>query len=459
MSLQIGRTGKATAGRLGRPDRGGTVIPSGRKRFVKIAEHTAAWRHLLSKRDFRWLWVGQLISQFGDGLTKVALLWFVYKLTGSALKMTVIGVLQTIPPLFLGPLAGVYLDRLPKRATMMIIDLARAGLLVLIPLLYTFDLLSLTLLYALVFITALFSMAFGPALNATVPLVARQDELTTANAIMQSCFTVGQVLGPALSGILITVIGAPNVLSLNAAAFFVSALCKIPLRLPQESSRGGRLSSKVVWHDLREGFGFVFVQRRMLLLLMVMASLFTMGATGYIFLLPVIGERILHVESVGVGYLWSAYGGGFLVTTIWLALQEHVTLLRQLLMISGSALIGGLSVLILVWQPPIIVAAALNVAIGGSSALLLPIVSAILQQASPKDLLARVFGVFNTGTMAFAMIGMMVFGWIADRFHALMSLTGIAAVNLTTTIVTLLLIPWCLNLARTSGNKSCVTGT
>jgi len=68
---------------------------------------------LLRSRDFGFLWAGQVISQIGDGLNKVALLWFVYELTGSALKMTLIGLLQTIPPLLLGPLIGVYLDRLP----------------------------------------------------------------------------------------------------------------------------------------------------------------------------------------------------------------------------------------------------------------------------------------------------------------------------------------------------------
>ena len=74
----------------------------------------AGWQ-LLKSRDFSLLYAGQLISQIGDGLNKVALLWFVYDLTGSALKMMVIGLLQTIPPLLFGPLIGVCLDRLSKK--------------------------------------------------------------------------------------------------------------------------------------------------------------------------------------------------------------------------------------------------------------------------------------------------------------------------------------------------------
>ncbi len=71
--------------------------------------NVTGWR-LLGTRDFGCLWAGQVISQIGDGLNKVALLWFVYEMTGSALKMTAIGLLQTIPPLVFGPLIGVYLD-------------------------------------------------------------------------------------------------------------------------------------------------------------------------------------------------------------------------------------------------------------------------------------------------------------------------------------------------------------
>jgi hypothetical protein len=66
---------------------------------------------LLRNRNVRWLYAGQIISQIGDGVTKVALLWFVYNTTESALKMTLIGVLQTVPPLIFGPFAGVVFHR------------------------------------------------------------------------------------------------------------------------------------------------------------------------------------------------------------------------------------------------------------------------------------------------------------------------------------------------------------
>src|SRR5881396_3323356 len=83
-------------------------------------------QRLLTTRDFGWLWWGQLVSQIGDGITRLALLWFVYSITGSALQTTVIGLLQTLPPVIFGPLIGVYLDRLPKKSIMIVSDLLRA---------------------------------------------------------------------------------------------------------------------------------------------------------------------------------------------------------------------------------------------------------------------------------------------------------------------------------------------
>ena len=75
------------------------------------------WR-LVKTRDFGLLWWGQVTSQVGEGLNKFALLWFVYELTGSALMIAMIGLLQTIPPLIFGPFIGVYLDRLQKKQVM-----------------------------------------------------------------------------------------------------------------------------------------------------------------------------------------------------------------------------------------------------------------------------------------------------------------------------------------------------
>ena len=414
-----------------------------------IGGKTGGWRQLLYDRNVRWLYSGQIISQIGDGVSKVALLWFVYAMTDSALKMSLIGVLQTIPPLVFGPFAGVLLDRIAKRRAMIVIDLVRTGLLASIPVLHAMGLLTLPWLYVLVFVIAMFSMAFGPALNATLPLVVKKDQLTRVNALMQSAMTIGQLLGPALSGILIASIGAQNALYVNAGGFLISALCKIPLRVSEV--RPHRSSSNV-WtqavKDLKDGIRFVFVKQRLLFLLMIVASVFTLGSTAFVYLLPVIGDRLLHVGSVALGSLWSSLSVGILLTTVWLLWKPQQRICGRIWMIAVAAAVAGGAVPALLISSSLVFASALIVVIGGTSGLITPLVSASLQERTPKDLMARVFGLFNTGTMVFSMVGMTLFGWMADSFGPAVCLMTIGAVNGAAAAISMVLLPWCYRLAK-----------
>lgn len=412
------------------------------------------WRSLLRERNVRWLFVGQTISQVGDGVSKVALLWFVYAMTDSALKMSLIGVLQTIPPLVFGPFAGVLLDRIEKRRAMIVIDTVRTALLASIPILHAAGLLNLPVLYVLVFVIAMFSMAFGPALNSTLPLIVKKEQLTGVNALMQSAMTIGQLLGPALSGILIAGIGAQNALYVNAAGFLISALCKVPLRLPHvraHRSSGNAWTQAV--KDLKDGVRFVFVKQRLLFLLMIVASISTLGSTAFVYLLPVIGDRLLHVGSVALGWLWSSLSAGILATTVWLIWKPQQTVCGRIWMIAVAAAIAAGAVPSLLLSEQMVFAAALIIVIGATSGLITPLVSASLQERTPKDLMARVFGLFNTGTMVFAMIGMTVFGWAADRFGPGISLVTIGVVNGVAATVSMVLLPWCYRLAKHTSSQ------
>ncbi|MER3423720.1 MAG: MFS transporter, partial [Nitrospiraceae bacterium] len=233
----------------------------------------AGWK-LLTTRDFGLLWSGQAVSQIGDSLNKVALLWFVYELTGSALKMTLIGLLQTIPPLLLGPLIGVYLDRLPQKPVMIWIDLLRTVMVLLIPLLHALDALTLNRLYALVFLIAIFSTVFGPALASSVPLVVPRARLIAANALLQTTTNIGVLVGPAISGVGIALIGAEHVLYVNGATYLISALCLMPIRVRKLTKPGAQPMSGHLLHEMLEGFRFVFIQQRLILALMITAALY-----------------------------------------------------------------------------------------------------------------------------------------------------------------------------------------
>jgi MFS family permease len=391
------------------------------------------WR-LIKTRDFGLLWWGQATSQIGEGLNKVALLWFVYELTGSAMKMTMVGLLQTIPPLLFGPLIGVYLDRLPKKAVMVWVDILRAFLTFLIPALYATDQLSIEGLYGLIFLTSVVSTIFGPALVSAVPLLVRSSELMSANALIQGTNNIGMLLGPAISGVMIALINAENVLFVNSATFLISALCLMPIRFRVPHVTGAENSSSM-WEELKVGFRFVFGRQSMVFTLVIISSLYNLGVSAFVFILPVYAKEFLQVGPVQLGWLWSALGVGMLAASTWLAWKKHSDMRGRLRIVVSGMTIGGLAVCSLSLLETPLIAAGVVIIVGGSTAVLNPIVWALLQEVTPEHLIGRVLTTFSVGSMASAMAGMTGFGWVADSIGPAASLVGLGLVLLLTAAV------------------------
>ena len=394
------------------------------------------WR-LIKTRDFGLLWWGQVTSQIGEGLNKVALLWFVYELTGSAMMIATVGLIQTVPPLLFGPLIGVYLDRLRKKPVMIWVDLIRTGLTFLIPALYGLGHLSIEGLFVLIFLQSMVSTVFGPALVSAVPLLVRRGELVSANALIQGTNNIGSLLGPAVSGVLIALIGAQHVLYVNAATFFISALCLMPIRSNEAIAEGAHVSAQPgsLLSDLSVGFRFVFGSRSTVFLLVVITALFNLGASAFVFVLPVYAKELLQVGPVQLGWLWSALGAGMLAASSWLAFrQKNDVRSRMQILVSGTT-VGGLATCTLAVLESPLLAAGFVILVGAGAAVLNPVVWALLQEVTPSHLMGRVLTTFSTGSMAAAMVGMSGFGWIADAIGPAQSLVGLGLVLLLTAFV------------------------
>lgn len=403
------------------------MIPEGRAK--------TGWR-LLTTKDFGLLFSGQVVSQIGDSMNKVALLWFVYELTGSAFSMTVIGLLQTIPPLVFGPLIGVYLDRMRKKPVMIWVDLIRTVLVTLIPLFHALDALTLERLYIIVFATSIVSTIFGPALSSAVPLMASRTQLPAANALIQGTANIGLLIGPAVSGLGIAVMGAQNVLYLNAVTFMISVLCLVPISLRETPGTSARLGCGVgIIQDLLVGFRFIFFQHRTVLLLMLTATLYSLGASAFVFILPVFARELLDASPYELGWLWSSLGIGMLIASVLLARMNQGDIRSRLQLIAATLAVGAVAVCTLGMLEAPALAAVLIVVFGGSTAVFTPIVWAMLQELTPESLLGRVFTTFSTGAMASAMTGMAGFGWAADAVGPAASLLGIGLVLLGTAFV------------------------
>ena len=169
-----------------------------------------------------------------------------------------------------------------------------------------------------VFLLAVVSTIFGPALSASVPQIVQRHQLTAANALLQTTTNVGLLIGPLISGIGIALIGSQNVLYVDAATFFVSALCLVGIRLRPLALSSRDAVRGTLFQELMAGIRFVCFEQKVLVL-MVAAALYSLAASAFAFMLPVFAEQNLSAGALEVGVLWSALGAGMLATSTWLA--------------------------------------------------------------------------------------------------------------------------------------------
>ncbi|MFY4727970.1 MFS transporter [Nitrospira sp. BLG_2] len=393
-------------------------------------------RPLLLTRDFGLVWSGQLISQIGDGISRLALLWFVYAVTGSPLKTSIIGLLQTIPPIVLGPIIGVYVDRLPKKVLLITSDVLRALLIGLIPCLIPVESFTVTVLYVLVLLHAIATAVFGPALTAAIPAFVPKTQFTAANALLQSTTSLGIIFGPALSGLGIAAYGSQEVLCLNAATYMISAGCLAWVRFKKPASQiSARAARPTMLQDLVEGFRYSVVTQPTILLLTGTAALYTFGTSALTALFPVFARKMLGLGPIEVGYLWSAVGIGLFATSIGLLWATHWTLKDRMLLITGSSVLSGAALCALTGTLDPYIAGLLMGLVGCGMGAFTPIAWGIIQELAPKQMVGRVLGLYGTGSMTAAIGGISAFGWITEQQGPETGVLGIGLVLLVTALV------------------------
>lgn len=190
-----------------------------------------------------------------------------------------------------------------------------------------------------------------------------------------------------------------------------------------------------VMQELLSGFRFVFGSHRTIFALVIIAALYNLGTSAFVFLLPVYAKELLQVGPVQLGWLWSALGMGMLMASVWLAGIRQGGAQNRLRIIARAMTVGGIAVCGLSMLETTLFAGALILLIGGSTAMFYPVVWAQLQELTPAHMTGRVFTTFSTGSMASAMAGMTGFGWAADAIGPEVSLIGLGLVLLLTAVV------------------------
>ena len=208
--------------------------------------------------DFRRLWLGYSVSALGSEITVLALPITAAVLLGaSALQMGVLTAAATVPNLAIGLLAGVWVDRLPRRRPLLVAtDLASAAALLSIPLAWWLGRLTVTQLVVVELAVGCARVLFRPAYQSHLPQVVDRDRLTRASGQLRSSDSAAMLVGPGLGGLLVQAVSAPAAIVLDAASFLVSATCIRALRRPERTTPA-RSESRSLRGELGEGLAAV----------------------------------------------------------------------------------------------------------------------------------------------------------------------------------------------------------
>lgn len=182
------------------------------------------FRDLLRDKNFLFLWLGQVISNFGDRLNQMALIALIFERTpGSAIALAKLIALTIIPVFLIGPVAGAWVDRLNKRNTMIICDLLRGMLVLSIP--YFISRNQILPIYLVVFLTFSVSRFFIPSKMAMIPDLVSREKLLVANTLSDTTHMIGNIVGLVAAGIIVNIafIGAVGGFYIDASSFFISA--------------------------------------------------------------------------------------------------------------------------------------------------------------------------------------------------------------------------------------------
>lgn len=362
---------------------------------------------VLRNRSFLLLWLGQLVSQMGDRVHAIALMWWVLEKTGSAALMGTVLIAATVPAVVLGPIAGGYVDRWNRKAVIVGADFLRGGLVIAVATLAIRGRLEVWQLLAATTLMSAAAVFFIPAVGATIPNLVRRSEITRANSLSQMVMQGTGIAGPALGGVLVALWGVGGVFLLNGVSFVLSGISELFISVPP--TEGAAAARKHIVSELADGFRFVRRQSTIFGVLRT-AAVLNFFTAPFAFLLPIAAKDLLGKGSAEFGVIMAALSAGFLGASAFLAIardreRKHPFIILGIAFTGVCLLLMGL---VVSYPAYVVLMAAVGILLGFANILTM----AYFQSVIPDDMRGRVFGFMTTlagglQPLAFGILGVM----------------------------------------------------
>lgn len=361
----------------------------------------------LRHRNYRLYWFGQLSSVLAQNMEGVAQGWLILELTNSPLLLGLTGLTFAVPTIALTLLGGVIADRADRRRIMIFSQSASAVNFLLLATLVVSGWIALWHVMAVAFVSGCVRAFDRPSRMALLPQMVPQEDIANAVAVGGTIWQLNRLVGPALAGMLIYLIGIGPTYYFCFGASLIAVGLWLGIRLTSPSSAPA--AGGVLQH-MAEGLNFI---RNNEIYFMFITLIFFNSAFGmsYLILMPVFARNVLNVGSQGFGFLQSFGGAGALVGVLAVAWFSH-SRRKGLQALSVAMSFGGLLITFAA-SKSYALSLALAFALGTASQFYMTTISTVLQVNLPNQLRGRVMGIYGLAWELMP-VGGMIAGTIAE---------------------------------------------
>src|SRR6201981_3497369 len=283
-------------------------------------------RSILQKKPLRFVFGANLVSMIGSGMNAAAVAWYILQSTHSEIALGTFAVVQTLPAILLLPFTGVIIDREDRRRLVMMLDAARAVVILAVSLLAFAGKAKVWELYAMNTLVAAGFWMFWPTITALIQELTPGDEFVHANTFLLAGVQGGWLIAGSIVGFVYNKIGLGGVLLIDVSTYVVSFLCYFAVRKgrhvvlrPEElraDIRAAEGQLQRFWREMREGLHFLRDHRAAVMLGISWALFLGAMSTGGV-VTPSLSERIFHAGPVGYGWLSAGWGTGAFISALY----------------------------------------------------------------------------------------------------------------------------------------------
>lgn len=366
-----------------------------------------------NNKNFALIWLGNLVSTLGNNFHSIAVMWYVYKITGSPLQMGASLIFTELPYIVLGIFSGAIADRFDKRKIMIISDIVNGVLVGLIAVLIFNDGLNIKILYALSVCIASSRAFFMPAVSSLIPMFVSTDDIIEANSLNQISTKTCSIIAPALAGFLITVIGIPGLFILDSISYMLSGISECFISIKNNVSVQKEEKTNKFFDDVKEGFVYSWSNKVLLHYIIVgglIINFFTAPLSIYI---PLYSGNVLNMGSKGYGMLMSALSVGSLLAAAFTPrLAKKIGFFK---FTTIGLMAEGFFILLFGISHIFVVTLIIFILMGISFGICNVCLSTVIQTIVPQEFLGRVSSIFIVLCSATVPLGYFIGGLAVEK--------------------------------------------